>query len=337
MMKILGIINSSPMDFSYGGVAPIMRNMHPFLEREFDVRYFYLEDTLRKALVPARLRFVFSLWKRRKALRECDFILCHVPEGAYVVSFLGVPYGFIYHGNSNPMSNSRYWYGKYFKRIFNLFYGRIEKTAALKYTVGPVWGDKKKLFNPIYHHISPVPCAERRGFIFAGRLEQMKNIDRLIRIYSKLSPGIREEHHFYIAGTGTQGNTLRDLSVSLGLAGHVHFLGNLPNEELVREVSRKRMLIMASSFEGLPTAIAEAFSVGVPVVSTNPGDIGLVLKNDSNGFIFPLDFKDEDYVKAIEAVLADYDRFAEAALESSSVFNAREITESVIKDINSCI
>lgn len=106
----------------------------------------------------------------------------------------------------------------------------------------------------------------------------------------------------------------------------------MANVKLIEEDSRNNLLT-ASFREGLPTAIAEAFSVGVPVVSTNPEDIGLVLKNDYNGFIFPLDFNDEDYIKAIEYILSNYDRFAKAALESSKIFDGRDITESVIKDI----
>lgn len=93
---------------------------------------------------------------------------------------------------------------------------------------------------------------------------------------------------------------------------------------------------MASTQEGLPTAIAEALSVGVPVITTNPGDIGLVIKSNYNGFIFPLDFEDKDYVNAILKVLQDYDRFSSSALESSTVFDAKVITDNMVKDIQ-CI
>lgn len=332
-MKVLAIINSDPKDVSYGGVAPIMRNMHPFLEEKFELRYFYLDDIVRKKLIPARFRMIVMLLKRRKELRRCDFILSHVPEGSWVSAVLGLPYAHIYHGNFSPMTQSRYWYGKYFKWVYDLMFRRIEKTAKIKYTVGPVWGDKKKLFNPITHDISPVPFSERKGLMFAGRLEDVKNIDRLISIYSKLPEKVRQENHFYIAGDGTKKDYLKSVVSKTGMQEFVHFLGNLPNEELVRTDSTKKVLIMASSQEGLPTAIAEALSVGVPVISTNPGDIPLVLKNDYNGYIFPLEFKDEDYVKAVLTILNDYDRFAQAALESSSVFNGRKITEQVIEDI----
>ena len=334
MRKKLGVINSDSKEFSYGGVAPIMRNMHKYLCEEFDVEYFYLPDSWKRFPGLGRLKMIVYLLFHWKKLKSCDFILSHVPEGSYVASFTKVPYSHIYHGNDNPMSQSRYWFGKYFKFVFDVFFKRIEKTCPLKYTVGPVWDDKKKLFNPIQHDVRQKPYNERSGFMFAGRLELIKNVDRLITIYSKLPEEVQNENHFFIAGFGTQEEKLKNLIANLQLTDKVHFLGNLPNAQLVETDSTKKILIMASTQEGLPTAIAEALSVGVPVISTNPGDIGIVLKNNYNGFIFPLDFKDEDYVKAIETVLSDYDRFAKAAKESSKIFNGETITKSVIEDIN---
>ncbi len=321
------------MDCSYGGVAPFMRNMHPFLSKKYDVEYFTIPTSWTNKFIPGRIKLMISLVIRRKELKSCDFILSHVPEGSFVASFTGKPYCHIYHGNDNPMTQSRYRLGKYFRGLFNIFFKRIEKTSCLKYTVGPAFADRKKLFNPICHNVSIKPYALRKGFIFAGRLEQIKNVDRIILIYSRLPEDIKEEHHLYIAGYGTQETTLKELVKKIGLSDYVKFLGNMPNKEIVEIDSTKRIFLMASTQEGLPTAIAEALSVGVPVISTNPGDIGLVLKNNKNGFIFPLDFKDEEYVDAILTILNDYDRFSKSAKESSAVFESGKITREVIDNI----
>lgn len=334
MKKRLAIINSDSKEFSYGGVAPIMRNMHEYLCQEFDIKYFYLPEKWKRFPGLGRLKMMVYLLCHWKDLKESDFILSHIPEGSYIASFTGIPYSHIYHGNDNPMTQSRYWFGIYFKFVFDFFFKRIEKTCQLKYTVGPVWGDKKKLFNPICHQVRIRPFEERHGFIFAGRLELIKNVDRLIRIYSKIPKQIRDENHFYIAGFGTQEEKLRSLVEELEMNDYVHFLGNLPNAKLVEEDSTKKILIMASTQEGLPTAIAEALSVGVPVVSTNPGDIGIVLENGYNGFIFPLEFRDEDYIASIEKILTDYARYSANALESAKIFNAETISKGVIADIN---
>lgn len=333
-MKKLGIINSDSKEFSYGGVAPIMRNMHPYLEKAFEVEYFYLPDKWKKMWGLNRVKIMIYLFLHRKELKSCDFILSHIPEGSYLVSFIGVPYAHIYHGNTNPMDQSRYKCGKYFKFVFELFFKRIEKTCPLKYTVGPVWGDKKKLFNPIIVDVKPLLGDKRSGFMFAGRLEQVKNIDHIIKIYSKMPAELRKENHLYIAGFGTQEGKLKQLVNDLGLNEFVHFYGNLPNSEIAKKDTEKKILLMASTYEGLPTAIAEALSVGVPVVSTDVGDISIVIKNDYNGFLLPLGFKDEDYISCVQKILADYDRFSKAAMESSKIFNAENITNSMIKDIN---
>lgn len=334
MKKKLAVINSDSKEFSYGGVAPIMRNMHKYLSEVFDIEYYYLPDNWKMFPGLGRAKIMLYLYFHKKNISQSDFILSHIPEGSYVASFCGkVPYAHIYHGNTNPMEGSKYWFGKYFKFVFDKFHERIEKTASIKYTVGPVWEDKKKLYNPISHNITPVPYEQRKGFMFAGRLENMKNIDRLITIYSKLPQDIINKHPFYIAGIGTQEEKLKKLVKLLKLDNHIHFLGNLANQELIKVDSTKKILIMASSFEGLPTAIAEAFSVGVPVVSNCPGDISLVLKNDYNGFLLPMDFIDEDFIESIEKVLANYDKYAQNALKSSEVFNGEHITKDIINDI----
>ena len=102
---------------------------------------------------------------------------------------------------------------------------------------------------------------------------------------------------------------------------------------MMKAVSDKRLLLMASTTEGFPTSIAEAFSVGVPAISTDVGSVTSVLTDNVNGFILPKEFNDDDYVKDIEIVLKNYDRFAQAALESSKVFNAERVTKGVINDL----
>lgn len=331
--KRLAIVNSDSMECAYGGVAPIMRNMHPHLAKHFDIDYIYLPDSWRRVPLPGRLAVMLYLASRRKRLKNADFVLSHIPEGSVVTSWFNKAYCHIYHGNTNPMEGSRYWFGKYFKRIFEHFFRRIERTCPLRYTVGPVWDDVKKLPNPINHSVKPRPVAERTGFIFAGRLEAGKNIDRIITIYSKLPADMRAANHLYIAGTGTREVALRELAARLGLNGQVHFTGMMPNEKLVELDAGRRILLMASDFEGFPTAIAEAFTVGVPVVTTDVGDIPAFVRDGYNGRVFSRPFTDEEYIAGIEDILANEQHYADAALDTGSVFDSAFITEGVVDEI----
>ena len=325
-MTSLLILNTDSMDYSYGGVCPFMRNMHPYLEKSFDVDYLVLPDKWKKEKGPVRVKYLIYLLLNKRELSKYDFILSHSPEGSYMASFSDTPYAHIYHGNSNPMQVGRF-------RIGKLFAGIYDKMLLL-YTVGPKRNERqRKLYNPLNQNVSPIPFEERHGFIFAGRLEVVKNIDRLIRIYAQLPSDIREKNPFYIAGYGSLENELKTLTEELELGKQVVFLGNIPNAEMMKLDADKRILLMASKTEGFPTAIAEALSVGVPVVSTDVGDIASIVKNGENGILLPSGFEDEDYLKAINTVLENYEHYAQNALSSSKVFNGRNVTLQVVNDI----
>jgi glycosyltransferase involved in cell wall biosynthesis len=331
----LAIINSSSILKSYGGVAPFIKNLDPFLQEAFEVTYVLLPDYLYNIhFIPRRLIFSLYLIGNRGKWRAFDMILSHVPEGSFVVSFGKVPFIHIFHGNFNPMSQSRYWYGKYFKSVFEAMERRVIRKASLMYTVGAERPGIPKIFNPIHHDVKTKNPALRNGFIFSGRLEKIKNIDRIIRVYSKLSKDIQESNPLFIAGMGTQEMVLKNLAASLPIQGEIIFTGNLRNDDLIEAVSSKKILVMASSQEGFPMAIAEALSVGVPVISTETGDIARILKNNENGFLLPIDFEEEVYIQRIESVLNDYERFSANALASSSVFQAERVARALIQDIN---
>ncbi len=61
-------------------------------------------------------------------------------------------------------------------------------------------------------------------------------------------------------------------SRSAGLAGHeVVFLGELPREEVFAVLSRSRLYVQCSVYEGVPTSVLEAAWAGLPVVAIESG------------------------------------------------------------------
>ncbi len=334
MKKKLGVINTTTIEASYGGIGPFIRNLDPFLQDAYQVTYISLPGQFQRIpILPGRLVYLAYLVFNRRILIDQDILLSHVTEGGYVATFTKTPLGHIFHGNYNAMSQSRYWYGKYFTGIFDAFERRIIKTAIRKYTVGKERDGIPKILNPIHHRVAVTDNKTRSGFIFAGRLELIKSIDKLISVYARLSSEIKKENKLYIAGRGTQEKALRKLAESLGETQNVEFLGSLDNASLLEIASTKRILVMASSQEGLPMAIAAALSLGVPVIATDTGDISRVLRSDFNGFLLPVDFDYQNYVNAIDSVLADYSRFAANALTSAEVFRAESVAKGLISDI----
>ena len=78
-----------------------------------------------------------------------------------------------------------------------------------------------------------------------------------------------------------------------GFAGaRVRFVGALPHEEVL-EYYRSHpvdLFVNLSSREGLPVAVMEALSFGVPALVTDVGGCGEMIRNGKNGFLLPRDF-----------------------------------------------
>jgi glycosyltransferase involved in cell wall biosynthesis len=319
---------------SYGGIGPFARNLDIDLRSYFELEYFFLPEKMEKVrMIPHRLLFVMFLLKNFRRLKGCDFVISHSPEGSLVASYTGRPLIHIFHGNTNPMEISRFRFGKYLRSVFDYIDRTIYSKASLLYSVGEKRPGAKKFVNPISHEVEVKDFEQREGFIFAGRLEKPKCIDKIIEAYNALPAHRKAIDKLYIAGSGTELANLKALVHSYNLDERVVFLGNMDNRTLIDVTSKRKMLLMASAFEGFPMAIAEALSVGVPVVSTAVGDIPQFVKSGFCGLLYAADFSTSEYAGGIESILDDYPRFAENALIASQPFDAKEVTRKFAEDI----
>ncbi|MBI5823948.1 MAG: glycosyltransferase family 4 protein [Chloroflexi bacterium] len=99
----------------------------------------------------------------------------------------------------------------------------------------------------------------------AGRIVHQKGLDLGLRALAQLKD---LDWHWNIAGDGPQMNALKSLARELGLDGRVTFLGWQPREELEKDYHRANLFLFPSRHEGMPNAVLEAMSSGLPVVAT---------------------------------------------------------------------
>jgi len=152
-----------------------------------------------------------------------------------------------------------------------------------------------------------------------------------------LPENIKSQNKLHIIGTGSREENLKMLAGELNLEEKVVFHGLIKNESVIDIMRHSLIMLMASTFEGFPMAIAESLTVGTPVVSTNVGDIPSVIKDGYNGFLLENKFTPEEFNEKILKILADYEHFSVNAVKSSSVFNAAEISGSLISACNQII
>ena len=99
----------------------------------------------------------------------------------------------------------------------------------------------------------------------AGRIVHQKGFDLGLRALAQLTD---LEWEWRIAGDGTQIEVLRTLARELGIGERVIFLGWLAHGDLSRCYHQANIFLFPSRHEGMPNAVLEAMSSGLPVVAT---------------------------------------------------------------------
>lgn len=88
-----------------------------------------------------------------------------------------------------------------------------------------------------------------------------------------------------LAGTGADEAALRGLAARLGVAGRVHFLGQVSHDVLPGLMAATDVVVLPSEREGLANVWIEALACGTPLVIPDIGGAREVVCNDSCGRI----------------------------------------------------
>jgi glycosyltransferase involved in cell wall biosynthesis len=117
-----------------------------------------------------------------------------------------------------------------------------------------------------------------------GRIVYQKGLDLGLRALAQLKD---LDWHWSIAGDGPQMAALKSLAQELGIAERVTFLGWQSKEELAKDYQQASLFLFPSRHEGMPNAMLEAMSSGLPVVATEiAGNEELVVEGKT-GFLVP--------------------------------------------------
>jgi glycosyltransferase involved in cell wall biosynthesis len=125
--------------------------------------------------------------------------------------------------------------------------------------------------------------ADRLVLTSVARLEETKDHETLL----KALPSVIERHPavtLLIAGDGNLRDRLEELARSLGVAQSTRFLG-VRRDAAELTSAGDALCNLTREFEGLPIAVADAMSLGVPVVATRTAALEEVLTNGHSGML----------------------------------------------------
>jgi len=107
-------------------------------------------------------------------------------------------------------------------------------------------------------------------FIYVGALIKRKNLDNLFKAFDQFKKSTGHNIKLMIVGSKMWNNKeLRDTYERMQFKSDVVFTGRLETEELCKVIGSARAMTYISYFEGFGIPILEAFSAGVPVITSN--------------------------------------------------------------------
>ncbi len=119
----------------------------------------------------------------------------------------------------------------------------------------------------------------------AGRLGRQKDFATLIRAFAEVRRG--RPCRLVILGEGRRRRGLEDLASRLGIHADVDLPGFQSNPYAF--MSRAKLFVLSSAWEGSPNVLIEAMALGTPVVSTDcPSGPSELLRTTSVGSLVPV-------------------------------------------------
>lgn len=123
--------------------------------------------------------------------------------------------------------------------------------------------------------------------VSVGRLSiRQKRQDILLEAF-RLVHEKHPEMQLVLYGDGEDKEKVCALAAEKGLSDSVVLAGN--TKQVEEDICSARAFVLTSDYEGIPNALIEAMSVGVPCVSTDcsPGGAALLIQDGENGFLVP--------------------------------------------------
>ncbi|WP_027371834.1 MULTISPECIES: glycosyltransferase [Chryseobacterium] len=181
--------------------------------------------------------------------------------------------------------------------------------------------------------IEPLP--QGPVFVSVGRLHSRKGYHKLIDAHKKLiDEGF--QHSVVVIGNGEEMNNLTEQINANNVENSFILTGNKMNP--YPYIKNADYFILSSESEAWPLVIAEALILQKPIIATETGDVGLMIKDRETGYLINYDTR--EMYEAMKTFLTDTELISkikknletiEDQFDNKKIFNA---VEKIIEDLS---
>lgn len=117
-----------------------------------------------------------------------------------------------------------------------------------------------------------------------GRLDRQKDPILMLESFSDLHRR-RPDTHLLLIGDGDMRSQVEQAISDMELQSSITLPGVKRPEQIADILRGSDLFVLSSAYEGMPIAVLEALASGIPVVTTDVGEVRLVVRNGESGAV----------------------------------------------------
>ncbi|MFD2036363.1 glycosyltransferase [Belliella marina] len=320
-MKILHLIKS----LGRGGAEKLIPETAALHQEDFEffcIHFYHREGNIVEEMEQVGIKVYYypstnlGIFKQVSRIRKfvvdnkIDLIHAHLPWagilGRFVVKDLDIPLVYTEHNTWDRYKKITYWANRLtFKKqdvaiavsndvalsfrlnsIFSPY--RIEAKPKLKLIQNGVNTDKFTGQCEAGNKLREVLGIPKEAFVI-GNVAVFR-VQKRLWLWVEQALEILDKEptvHFLLVGDGPWKERITEQVQNSGKSSNFHLVGL--QKEVIPYLSLMDAMMISSEFEGLPIAMLEAMSCGVPVVATAAGGVGEVITQGEDGFLCEVD------------------------------------------------
>jgi glycosyltransferase involved in cell wall biosynthesis len=321
---VRGVLKHAPPDLEYTLIGATSDARARPVGREIPVRIgdraarflplVAADPSAARGVVPLSVRYMWALRRslRTGRLRHIDILDFHRVEPLAVFTNDPRPKNVMMHQDMAVIRNKQCdigwrhapWLYERLERslladaahVFCVRQSAVDRYQALfpalapRFSFLPTWVDID-LF-----HSATDPGARQRTFeqlriphnahllISVGRLDRQKDPLLMLEAFA-IAALTRPEIHLLIIGDGNLRSDVEQRVRVLGLQDKITMPGARQPREVSELLRASDLFVLSSAYEGMPIVVLEALASGVPVVTTDVGEVSRVVRNGINGAV----------------------------------------------------
>ena len=171
----------------------------------------------------------------------------------------------------------------------------------------------------------------KKNFVFIGRYHNSKGADVLVDAINLIPRAQQVDLNFELYGNGEDEQILKNKVKDYGL-NNVCINGFAETKKVAGLMKHAHFIIIPSRFDSIPMTFSEALQCKTPMITSNVGDLGLLVEKYRIGFVFEKENAQQLADLILKASQQDKNKFNEGLDTALEIFDVKKAANKLIAD-----